>query len=180
MQTISVVTKRCRRNWACSESARRRKVTSLGCAAAALPSAHLRLPGCCTRSSPGAGWASASGSRSFFKRIFLCCWKITQHVTARQQCPKKQPISVKVTTLRKTTEANADIVAPTVFYPRKPPNKQNKNLMDPNQHSELVKKTNRISETNIFDGNSFCGRRTSSSSKTFSEWWSFSNPFKFI
>lgn len=177
MQTISVVTKRCRRNWACSGSARRRKVTSLGCAAAALPSAHLRLPGCCTRSSPGAGWASASGSRSFFKRIFVSfkdnaarCWATTMSQKTTNKCQGHD--------LGKNYRNQRDIVAPTVFYLRKT-NKTNKLLMTLNQHSELVKKQTSYMNYERFDGNVFVVDGHQVPPKHF-QWWSFSNPFKWI
>lgn len=81
MQTISVVTKRCGRYWACSVS--RAAPTSTGClakgteghvAAASAPSARSGLPRFCTRSSPGGGVRAAPrlpGSELLF--FFLRC-----------------------------------------------------------------------------------------------------------
>lgn len=82
MQTISVVTKRCGRYWACSVS--RAAPTSTGClakgteghvAAASAPSARSGLPRFCTRSSPGGGVRAAPrlpGSELFFISCVVC------------------------------------------------------------------------------------------------------------
>lgn len=109
MQTISVVTKRCGRYWACSVS--RAAPTSTGClakgteghiAAASAPSARSGLPRFCTRSSPGGGVRAAPrlpGSELLF---FSCvvCLKILQNSFAAFW------LLCKLMPLKKSTESS--------------------------------------------------------------------------